>query len=57
MMQLSTDSLDWALTHIEKYGDTDIFPSAIEYLAVRHCWDGPDGIREWLAKKDLETVP
>jgi len=35
---LSSASLDWALTHIEKFGDTDIFPVPFEFRAIRHCW-------------------
>ena len=26
MLKISEKSLEWSLKHIEKYGDTDIFP-------------------------------
>ncbi len=35
---LSSDSLDWALTHILRFGDTDIFPVPFEFKSVKHCW-------------------
>jgi Reverse transcriptase (RNA-dependent DNA polymerase) len=52
MDTLSPSSLDWALLHIQKYGDTDIFPVPFEFEAIRHGW-------VWLQKElslfDLET--
>ncbi|MFY0781092.1 RNA-directed DNA polymerase [Peribacillus simplex] len=39
MLKLSTDSLEWALKHIENYGDTDIFPVPFEYEAIRYLWE------------------
>ena len=38
MLKLSTESLDWALQHALTKGDTDIFPTAFEFLAIRHDW-------------------
>jgi hypothetical protein len=38
MDQLNPVSLDWALTHIRRYGDTDIFPVPFEFEAIAHCW-------------------
>src|SRR5258708_38036386 len=35
---LSSDSLGWALTHILRFGDTDIFPVPFEFKSVKHCW-------------------
>jgi len=38
MDQLNPVSLDWALTHILRYGDTDIFPVPFEFAAISHSW-------------------
>ena len=35
---LQPDSLAWALAHVRKYGDTDIFPLPFEYEAIAHDW-------------------
>src|ERR1022692_301483 len=51
-MKLAVQSLDWALTHIERYGDTNIFPVPFEYRAIREQWDSE--IRRYLAAKDIE---
>jgi hypothetical protein len=45
-------ALEWALTHVEKYSDTDLFPRAFEFAAVRNNW--PE-IRTFLAAQDLAT--
>lgn len=37
-LTLSERSLDWALEHILNYGDTDIFPEAFEFDAIKHDW-------------------
>jgi hypothetical protein len=37
-MKLEKASLTWALAHIERYGDTDIFPVPFEYAAIRADW-------------------
>ena len=50
-MNLSHASLDWALKHIESFGDTDMFPLSFEYEAIRAQWDGK--IRDQLARMDL----
>ncbi len=49
---LSNEALDWALTHIDHFGDTDIFPTPFEYRAIRHDWNGVKG---FLSKIDLTT--
>ena len=49
-LRLSPDSLDWALTHIESYGDTDVFPIPFEYQAIRNSWDE---LRDYLSRIDL----
>ena len=38
MDHLSTESIDWAITHIRRFGDTDIFPIPFEYEAIKHSW-------------------
>lgn len=45
---LSSDSLDWALTHISRFGDTDIFPVPFEFDAIKHGWN-------WI-KAELEKI-
>ena len=52
MDQLNPASLDWALTHIRRYGDTDIFPVPFEFEAIAHCWSS---VRKELEKLDLQT--
>ncbi|MBL7129624.1 MAG: RNA-directed DNA polymerase [Ignavibacteria bacterium] len=37
-LKLKQNSLDWALTHIERYGDTNIFPRPFEYKAISENW-------------------
>lgn len=49
-LHLSGDSLDWALLHIERYGDTNIFPRPFEFAAIRHQWDD---VKSWLMGRDL----
>jgi hypothetical protein len=49
---IGKDSLDWALAHAERYGDTDIFPTPFEIRAIRNSWDS---LRDWLARQDLDT--
>ncbi len=36
--QLNSTSLDWALAHISKFGDTDLFPVPFEFEAIRAYW-------------------
>jgi len=55
MDQLNPASLDWALTHILRYGDTDIFPVPFEFEAISHSWLS---IRPALERLDLrQYVP
>jgi len=35
---LRNESIDWAITHIRRFGDTDIFPIPFEYEAIKHSW-------------------
>ncbi|GAF66691.1 hypothetical protein BTS2_3593 [Bacillus sp. TS-2] len=60
MLKLRIDSLEWALKHIENYGDTDIFPVPFEYEAIRYLWDTntrelPNGttLKEYLRNQDM----
>lgn len=50
MLTLQEQSLDWALAHVEKCGDTDVFPTPFEYKAIRHDWET---LRPELAKQDV----
>ncbi len=38
MTSLSPESLDWAITHLWKYGDTDLFPIPFEFGLFRKHW-------------------
>ncbi len=49
---LSASSLDWALKHINHFGDTDIFPRPFEYAALQNDWVG---FRDYLQRIDLST--
>lgn len=49
---VSAASLDWALAHIERFGDTDILPIPFEYDIIRQNW-GP--IKTYLSTIDLAT--
>lgn len=52
MEHLQEDSLNWAITHIGKFGDTDIFPVPFEYIAIHQQW----GLfKDYLLNIDLET--
>jgi len=64
--QLSSRSLRWALTHILKFGDTDLFPALFEFEVIRSHWSEFVGFlqsidlashkwrqsRRWLIPKD-----
>jgi len=50
MLNVRETSLDWALSHIEKYGDTDIFPVPFEFDAIRHDWDS---VKDFLKVQDI----
>src|SRR5271157_4546225 len=43
-------ALEWALTHITKYNDTDIFPRAFEFEAIRANWPA---IRDYLSAQEF----
>lgn len=60
-VNLRPRTLDWALKHVEQYGDTDIFPAPFEFKAIRSEWKArrPGGtkqrvvVRDWLSAIDL----
>jgi len=35
---LKPDSIEWALNHLQRFGDTDIFPIPFEYAAFSNDW-------------------
>ena len=51
MLRLQPESLDWAQKHIEKYGDTDIFPVPFEFQAIKDYWDSD--IKPWISSMNL----
>ena len=51
MLKLSEQALDWALAHVEQYGDTNIFPVPFEFQAIRYAWD--TDIRPFLKSQDI----
>lgn len=51
MLKIKEASLDWALKHIEKHGDTDIFPMPFEYKAIRYDWE--QGLKADLLNIDI----
>lgn len=52
MEKLQPASLNWALTHISKFGDTDLFPVPFEYDAISRHWNA---IKDHLADIDVEV--
>lgn len=50
MDRLAPASLDWALRHIARFGDTDLLPVPLELQAVQHAWTW---LRDELAAVDL----
>src|ERR1039458_6356959 len=49
---ISPDSLNWALTHVLRYGEGDIFPRAFEFEAYKTQW--PEVLAH-LSKIDLSS--
>jgi hypothetical protein len=39
MDKLAEQSVEWAISHITAYGDTDIFPIPFEFNAIKHAWN------------------
>jgi hypothetical protein len=47
-MRLKETSLQWALKHVRKEGDTDLFPQPFEFEVIKHYWP--------TVLKELESV-
>jgi hypothetical protein len=52
MDQLKPESLKWALTHILRFGDTDLLPVPFEYRAIAQNWDD---VQAELSRTDLSN--
>ena len=51
---VSASALDWALKHVRRYDDTDIFPVPFEYRAIAADWTV---IRQALSSQNIAKVP
>jgi hypothetical protein len=51
-VRLKQDSLDWALTHICRFCDNDLFPRLFEFDAIRENWQE---VKSHLLAIDLES--
>ncbi len=49
MLKLRKASLEWALAHVQAYGDTDVLPVPFEFAAIAHDWDS---VRNFLQEHD-----
>jgi uncharacterized protein (DUF4415 family) len=49
---LRPESFNWALTHVKRFGDTDIFPSIFEFAAIESYWTQ---VRDYLVSLDLAS--
>jgi hypothetical protein len=50
MLTLRPPTLDWALEHVSRFGDTDVFPTPFEYLAIQHDWSQ---LRDYLSDQNV----
>jgi hypothetical protein len=50
LLNLNELDLDWALSHIERFGDTDILPVPFEYAAIRHDWNN---VKEYIMNQNI----
>ena len=50
MIKLKTTTLDWALAHVKRFGDTDVLPIPFEYGAIEHSWSE---IKSYLSAQNL----
>lgn len=48
---VSPSALDWALAHIQRFGDTDIFPKPFEFEAIQSDWAS---VKDYLCSRDLD---
>ena len=62
MLNLSHESLNWALNQAELLGESDIFPLPFEFLAIKHDWKEIKGflrsenILKWQARPHRECL-
>jgi Reverse transcriptase (RNA-dependent DNA polymerase) len=54
---LDPASLAWALTHVRRYGDTDVFPVPFEYEAIAHDWRSVSPFLLGVDLSDYKTHP
>jgi hypothetical protein len=50
MLKLRKGSLDWALAHVLRHGDTDVLPVPFEFKAIEHDWVN---VRDHLLAQDV----
>ncbi|HKZ82866.1 MAG TPA: RNA-directed DNA polymerase [Anaerolineae bacterium] len=50
MTTLSSKSIEWAIEHLVRHCDTDIFPKAFEFEAINYC---RDEVTRSLSKQDI----
>jgi len=48
---IAEESLDWAVAHVTRFGDTDIFPPPFEFDAINHSWSR---VKAALTSEDLD---
>lgn len=54
MLKVSENSLDWALTHVLRFRDTDVLPFPFEFAAIEHDWTA---IKQFLLDADALSWP
>jgi len=54
---LQPDSLAWALAHVRRFGDTDIFPPPFEYDALAHDWNSVGSFLHGVDLADYKIRP
>jgi Reverse transcriptase (RNA-dependent DNA polymerase) len=52
MLHLKKRSLNWALKHAVRFGDTDVFPSQFEFDAIKNDWSE---ISKFLLREDIHN--
>lgn len=50
MLKLKEKSLNWSLQHINKYGDSYVFPKPFEFDAINEFWND---VKDYLLKVDV----
>ena len=51
MIKLKENHLEWALKHLLKYADSDLYPRIFEFQAISHNWQE---VKNYLLSLDLE---